>query len=191
MQERDAHGGAPALSFGERLWRHRIDAGLTQQELAERAGLSVRGLSDLERGIRRAPYPDTVERLVEALALSAAERATLTSSRRSGARATTQAWATAHSDRAPVGEARLGEASAAAATPRLDNLPAHLPNLIGREEALATVRERLQQADSGAAHAHRCRRQRQDQTGARRRHTTAGSDELPGRRLAGGPGAAW
>ena len=55
--------------FGELLRRHRAAAGLTQEELAERAGLSVRGLRYLERGLHR-PYRDTVQRLVEVLALS-------------------------------------------------------------------------------------------------------------------------
>jgi transcriptional regulator with XRE-family HTH domain len=64
-------------SFGEVLRRFRIEAGLTQAELAERAGLSVRGISDLERGVRQAPYRDNVRRLAEALQLSAAERSRL------------------------------------------------------------------------------------------------------------------
>jgi transcriptional regulator with XRE-family HTH domain len=66
-------GGA----FGTLLRRHREAAGLTQEGLAERARLSVRGLSDLERGARRAPYAATVRRLAGALRLSAAARAEL------------------------------------------------------------------------------------------------------------------
>jgi transcriptional regulator with XRE-family HTH domain len=63
-----------AQSFGDLLRRYRLAAGLTQEELAELAGLSVRGLSDLERGARRAPRRETVQLLAEALQLSAAER---------------------------------------------------------------------------------------------------------------------
>jgi transcriptional regulator with XRE-family HTH domain len=63
--------------FGLLLQRHRTAAGLSQEELAERAGLSRRGLSDLERGARRTPYPATVRRLAEALGLSEADRAAL------------------------------------------------------------------------------------------------------------------
>ena len=63
-----AEGDRPAL-FGELLRRHRAAAGLTQEELAERAGLSVRGLRYLERGLHR-PYRDTVQRLLEVLDLS-------------------------------------------------------------------------------------------------------------------------
>lgn len=62
-------------AFGEALRRHRLAAGLTQQALAERAGLSVRGIADLERGVRRAPYANTVRRLGNALGLGEAERA--------------------------------------------------------------------------------------------------------------------
>ena len=62
-------------SFGELLARYRESAGLTQEELAERAELSVRGLRYLERGLRR-PYKDTVERLVQALALPPGDHST-------------------------------------------------------------------------------------------------------------------
>ena len=64
-------------SFGDLLRRHRLAARLTQEELADRAGLSVRGLSDLERGARRAPRRETVQLLCEALQLSEAEQARL------------------------------------------------------------------------------------------------------------------
>ncbi|MCA1694750.1 MAG: helix-turn-helix domain-containing protein, partial [Actinobacteria bacterium] len=45
----------------------RISVRLTQEELAERAGISVRTISDIERGLRRFVYRDTAERLAEAL----------------------------------------------------------------------------------------------------------------------------
>jgi fatty-acyl-CoA synthase len=57
-------------SFGERLRRYRISAGLTQEALADRAGLSVRGIADLERGARRFPHFHTMRRLAEALELA-------------------------------------------------------------------------------------------------------------------------
>src|ERR1700738_5207861 len=60
-------------SFGLALRRHRVAAGLTQEELAERAGLSARGIQDLERGARRPPRQDTVRRLAAALARTDAE----------------------------------------------------------------------------------------------------------------------
>jgi len=63
-----------SYSFGDLLRRYRLAAGLTQEELAAEAGLSVRGLSDLERGARLAPRRETIQLLSEALHLSAAER---------------------------------------------------------------------------------------------------------------------
>ncbi|MGH3146314.1 MAG: helix-turn-helix domain-containing protein, partial [Rubrobacter sp.] len=48
-----------ASPFGTRLRRLRKAAGLTQEELADRAGLTARGISDLERGARKRPYPHT------------------------------------------------------------------------------------------------------------------------------------
>ena len=63
--------------FGERLRDFRIAAQLTQEELADQSGLSPRGISDLERGVRRAPRLATVRLLSEALQLDAEDRATL------------------------------------------------------------------------------------------------------------------
>lgn len=67
-------------SFGTRLRRLREAAGITQEELAERAGLSAKGINDLERGERRRPYPHTVCSLADALKLSGDERASLLAS---------------------------------------------------------------------------------------------------------------
>ena len=60
-------------SFGDLLRRFRLVVGLTQEELAERASLSVRGISDLERGIRR-PRLHTVRQLADTLNLSTENR---------------------------------------------------------------------------------------------------------------------
>ena len=49
----------------------------SQEALAERADLSARGLSDLERGLSRAPRLHTLSQLAEALALSPADREAL------------------------------------------------------------------------------------------------------------------
>ena len=54
---------AEAATFGTALRRHRVAAGLTQEELAERAGVSARGIQDLESGARRSPRQATVRRL--------------------------------------------------------------------------------------------------------------------------------
>ena len=62
-------------TFATLLKRYRMAAGLTQEELAERANLSVRGVSNLERGVRHLPQQTTVELLAEALQLAGADRA--------------------------------------------------------------------------------------------------------------------
>ena len=67
-------------TFAALLRRHRLAAGLTQEALAESAGLSVRGISDLERGVNRAPYVATILRLGDALRLSEEQRAELETS---------------------------------------------------------------------------------------------------------------
>ena len=58
-------------SFGAILRRYRGARGLTQEQLAERAGLHTQEISKLERGVRRAPRSTTVEFLAEALKLDA------------------------------------------------------------------------------------------------------------------------
>jgi predicted ATPase/transcriptional regulator with XRE-family HTH domain len=64
-------------SFGDILKRFRIAAGLTQDALGEQAKLSMRSISDLECGVNRAPHKDTLDALVDALGLSAHDRAEL------------------------------------------------------------------------------------------------------------------
>jgi len=61
-------------TFAQLLKRHRLAAGLTQVELAERAGISPAAVTALERGINRTPHADTVARLVQALQLSLRRR---------------------------------------------------------------------------------------------------------------------
>jgi transcriptional regulator with XRE-family HTH domain len=65
------------VPFGTRLRGLREAAGLTQEELAESAGLSVRAIRSLERGERKRPYPHTVRSLADALGLPEDERALL------------------------------------------------------------------------------------------------------------------
>jgi transcriptional regulator with XRE-family HTH domain len=68
---------AEAPDFGELLHRYRVASRLTQEALAARAGLSARGISDLERGVRAGPRRDTLRLLIEALGLGPRERAAL------------------------------------------------------------------------------------------------------------------
>src|SRR5262249_60441909 len=71
------------VAFGNLLRQLRKAAGLTQAELAERAGISVRGLNDLERGARLTPRRETVARLGGALGLAGDERAAFVAAARS------------------------------------------------------------------------------------------------------------
>lgn len=57
------------MSLGALLKRYRAAAGLTQEELAEKAEVSARTVSDVERGVRTRIYRDTAGRLAEALEL--------------------------------------------------------------------------------------------------------------------------
>src|SRR5215472_805922 len=58
-----------AASFGELLRQHRLAQGLTQEALAERAGLSAHGILKLERSSSH-PYRETAQRLSRALHLT-------------------------------------------------------------------------------------------------------------------------
>ena len=65
----------PALGFAGLLRQLRAGAKLTQEELAEAAGLSPRSVSDLERGVNRTARKDTAELLAGALGLAGPVRA--------------------------------------------------------------------------------------------------------------------
>ena len=54
---------------GEWLRQQRVAAGLTQEDLADRSGVSVRAIADFERGRTKRPYPSSVRALVRALGL--------------------------------------------------------------------------------------------------------------------------
>lgn len=67
-------------TFGAALRRLRVSAGLTQERLAERAGVSAAGVAALEAGRRTAPRLHTVGLLCDALGVDAAQRAALIAS---------------------------------------------------------------------------------------------------------------
>ena len=60
----------PGLRFADLLRQLRTEARLTQEELAEQAGLSPRSVSDLERGINRTARKDSALMLASALKLT-------------------------------------------------------------------------------------------------------------------------
>ena len=112
------------------LRRFREAAGWTQEELAERAGLTSHGISALERGLRSRPYPHTVRSLAAALALGPEARQELAAAvppRTRGTRAVGEGDAVVTSSAgAPTGEAGSG-------------LPAELTPLVGRSGDVAAV----------------------------------------------------
>lgn len=108
-------------SFGALLRHHRAAAGLTQEELAERAQLSVRGIKYLEHDGRK-PYGDTVRRLAGALGLDANARARFELSAR---------WGTS----AAAGDEQPGSS--------FSPLPLPPNGLIGRAAVVAALRNLL------------------------------------------------
>src|SRR5215207_7219331 len=111
--------GDPPGSFGPHLKTLRQAAGYTQDELATIAGLSVHGVSALERGERRHPHVETVRALCAALDLTGAARDALVRSARAPA------------DRAPSNDLGAG------------SLPLPLTTLLGRDAEMQTLREWL------------------------------------------------
>jgi predicted ATPase/DNA-binding XRE family transcriptional regulator len=61
-------------ALGGLLRRLREESGLTQEELAERSGVSARTISDTERGLRSRLYADTAARLAAGLGLDDSSR---------------------------------------------------------------------------------------------------------------------
>lgn len=120
-------------SFGQLLRRSRRACGLSQEELAERAGVGVRTISDLERGRTTRPYRQTLGSLAEALGLSGEQRDEF-------ARLSRHGWReTAPGDQAGAGEASgraVAEKSADGrpGTPR--QLPAVVSHFTGRSAEL-------------------------------------------------------
>lgn len=64
-------------TLGEMIRQHRLAASLSQEVLADRAGLSVDAVQAIERGRRRAPRADTIVRLADALELGPDARGNL------------------------------------------------------------------------------------------------------------------
>ena len=116
--------------FGKLLRRLRIDAGFTQEELAEAAGVSTRSISDLERGINLTARKDTARLLADALGLEDETR---------------RAFETAARGRAPVSGPQP-EPGAAAAT---RTLPRDIASFTGREAELARLVDAANRPASG------------------------------------------
>ncbi len=70
--------GNDVSALGRLLRQHRQALGLTQAELAERAGVSIDSIGNLERGVPHLPRRETLALLIEALDLSPDERTAFT-----------------------------------------------------------------------------------------------------------------
>lgn len=114
--------------FADLLLRSRRALGVTQEELAERSGLSTRGISDLERGVKRTPHRDTARRLADALGLSPDDRRTFLASSRKGRVAS----GPHHPERTKASTS---------------NLPGGSSPLIGRVDELAAIATLLERPD--------------------------------------------
>jgi transcriptional regulator with XRE-family HTH domain len=140
-----------SFKFGDLLRRHRLAAGLTQEELAEHAQVSPRAISDLERGLRSRPWRDTIQLLADALKLGAAERSQLEASARQGAALPPgDARERPHlMQPSAVSPGQEGETTSVAVPDEArisihrSNLPVQVTRFVGREKEVAEVRERL------------------------------------------------
>ncbi len=115
-------------TFGALLRQYRLQAGLSQETLAERARLSASAIAALERGRRNAPYPGTLTLLAEALGLTPDERAALVEASRRGPVAGASPLAPASAPSPPATSALV-----------IAPLPVPPTALIGRERAEAEV----------------------------------------------------
>src|SRR5262249_21987231 len=104
---------------------------LSQEELAERAGLSVETVGVLERGVRRRPQPRTIRALADALGLTGEERGALLAAARS------PVGPPAEQDPPTRAGVPTGAADTVPSPPA--GMPASLTSFVGRERELTAV----------------------------------------------------
>jgi transcriptional regulator with XRE-family HTH domain/tetratricopeptide (TPR) repeat protein len=119
---------------GAWLREQRAASGLTQEDLAERSGVSVRAIADLERGRTRKPYPSSVRALVAALGMPEAAGNDLVARYRTG------------DGPADAAGSAAGAAAGGGAVPR--QLPTRVPHFAGRARELAQLDGLLDEAAS-------------------------------------------
>ncbi len=132
----------PGPDFAGLLQQLRAEAGLTQEQLAEAAGLSPRTVSDLERGIHRSARQNTARLLADALDLTERVRGLFMAAAR-GQHPAAQALP------AVAGAAVAGPA-VAGPVPR--ELPADVGAFTGRSAELASLDALIPVANCGAAY---------------------------------------
>jgi predicted ATPase/DNA-binding XRE family transcriptional regulator len=121
-------------SFGALLKRLRVERRLSQEELAERAKLSVAAISALERGSRQSPYRSSVDLLADGLGVDAEARAQLYAS--------AEQWRKARP--LPIRSAAASTGATAPSTP--NNLPLQLTSFIGRDREVAEIKKLLEKS---------------------------------------------
>src|SRR5499426_3616265 len=143
-------GGQPGLSFAGLLRQLRAEAGLTQEELAEAAGVSPRSVSDLERGIHRTAHKDTALLLADALGLAEPARALFVAAAR-GRGPAAEVLAAGHGQ--PPGAfhaaAARSDEIAIMSGPADPPRPLRAPALVGRQGELGMLRAELERARAG------------------------------------------
>ena len=119
-------GAHTESAFGRQLRQYREAAALSQEELAEKAGLTAKAIGALERGERRRPYPHTVQLLARALGLDDARRDAL------------------------IGAVQgRGTSRSNTPSPHILTMATGAPPLIGRREECARLLARVLEAQSG------------------------------------------
>jgi predicted ATPase/DNA-binding XRE family transcriptional regulator len=116
--------------------RLRKAAGLSQEELAERAGVSVRSVTNIESGATHLPRTETLQLLAEALELTGGQHTELLAAVRAQRRSRAQR----HSLALGVNNSRHATVPPVTHTAPL---PTPLTPLIGRDHSLAAVIERV------------------------------------------------
>ena len=130
--------GQAGLGFGGLLRQLRVDAGLTQDELADAAQVSQRAISDLERGINATARKDTAVLLAGALGLDGQAR---------------ELFIAAARGHAPAGEALAAaarEAGAGSVAAASRTLPRDIAAFTGRQDELGQLLARWAEAAEAA-----------------------------------------
>jgi transcriptional regulator with XRE-family HTH domain len=126
----------PPVTFAGALRKLRAEARLTQEELAEAAGLSLRSISDLERGIATTPRRETVRLLADVLQLTGPARAGFAAVARGRPVAAAAAVAAAAVAAAAVAAAAVDGAAVGGGAAAIRTLPRDISSFIGRQEEL-------------------------------------------------------